>query len=96
MMRAFQRDNHPEGDTAFWRQAATLRLTPKYRSVETIEAGGFTLLRLVSHDYTPHSYYVGIKVDGARLKIVECYFPTTDLESRYQEAIFASLREGAK
>lgn len=96
MMRAFQRDNHPEGDTAFWRQAATLRLTPKYRSVETIEAGGFTLLRLVSHDDTPHSYYVGIKVDGARLKVVECYFPTTELESRYQEAIFASLREGTK
>jgi len=94
LFRATKLLNEPKGEREFWRDAIKLRLSPKYKSVESVNVGAYELLRLESYDDKPEIYYVGLKVDKDALKLVELYFPSVTLEEKYKKSVFDSIRKG--
>lgn len=80
-------DNEPEGDAAFWVSALKQRLGPEFQSAEVQSRGAFQVIRFVSETDDPYRYLVGVRVEGEHLYLVEVYYPSPEVEKRYEEAV---------
>lgn len=91
-----QRGNQPKGATAFWVDALAWRLRDRFAQVEHKAAGDFAVLRLVSRDEPRFVYWLAIAAKEQKLFIAQAYFPSLELERRYETPVLASLSGGVK
>jgi hypothetical protein len=73
-------NNHPRGDTEFWRQALSYHLGPFYKTAEELDLGYFKAVLFTSKDPEPFSYLVAVSAEKddtilTDLLIVEIFFP---------------------
>ena len=94
-LRATRIPNAPRGDSAFWMNAISQRLSKDFASAERKEAGAYQLLRLQYRGDEPYVYVVGVRDDGKYLEIIEILYPSIAQEQRYSAAILAALSGGA-
>ena len=93
---ASRRLNNPKGNTDFWFEAIRYRLEPEFTKSEVKQLGNFKVLRLVQGDEQSYIYLVGVHADEKWIELVEVYFPSTDQETRYGEAVFDSIAKDAE
>ncbi len=93
---ALQRRNEPRGTTAFWVDALRWRLQQRFDQVETMSAGDYTVLRLLSREEPRFVYWVAVAVKADKLQLAQAYFPSPAHEQRYRAQLLASLTGGAK
>lgn len=87
-------DNTPRGDTSFWFKAVQSRLASQFAAAEVLELGDFQVLRLVDRSATPYTWIVAIRVTDKGIQLVQVYFPTGEIEKRYQARILESIKKG--
>lgn len=91
--------NDPEGDGAFWADAIVGRIGVEFAKAERSELGGFQVLRLVDRGDRPYTWVLMVRAEGRRLELIEVYYPSAQVEERYQEdvkqAILSSFGGGA-
>ena len=73
-------NNHPRGDTEFWRKALSYHLGPFYKTAEDLDLGPFEAVLFTSKDPEPFSYLVAVSAEKddtilTDLLIVEIFFP---------------------
>jgi hypothetical protein len=83
--------NRPLGDAAFWQAAVQGRLGRDFASVQRSVAGDFQVLTLVDRGEDPYTWIVAVRVQGARLEIVQAYLPDPAQAARYGAAVQAIL-----
>jgi len=83
--------NRPLGDAAFWLAAMEGRLGRDFASVQRSVAGDFQVLTLVDRGDEPYTWMVAVRVQGARLEIVQAYLPDPAQAARYIQAVQAVL-----
>lgn len=83
--------NRPLGDAAFWLAAMEGRLGRDFASVQRSVAGDFHVLTLVDRGDEPYTWMVAVRVQGARLEIVQAYLPDPAQAVRYIQAVQAVL-----
>lgn len=86
--------NRPQGDSAFWLSTIQHILGPTYQNHQIKQLADFSFVRLQSHSDTPYLYYVGVKVCGKKLKIIEIYFPNSSLEEKFQTHFSSFTKKG--
>ena len=93
---ASQQKNYPKGDSAFWLKAVSSRIADHYAQHEIKILGDYHLLRLLDHSDSPYVYWIGVKAVEGQVELLEIYFPSVALETRYWPEIQNSLKGGAK
>lgn len=86
----------PRGDSRFWAEAIRNRLKDGFKSVETREAGGFSLCRFQSYGPAPYYYWVGVRSRGGEIDLAEFYFPNEDQQTALLPGILASVERRSK
>ena len=86
-------DNQPEGTARFWMDAIQGRLAAEFGTAEESTVGRFLVLRMMDTSPDPYTYVVAISVDGDDIDLVQVYYPSTDQEARYGEAVLSVLQE---
>ncbi|MCP4745807.1 MAG: DUF4349 domain-containing protein [Desulfobacteraceae bacterium] len=95
--RASRHKKQPAGSTAFWTEAVEKRLGPEFVSHETLNIGGFKLLKFKNRTEKPYIYIVGIHIaKNKSMELVEIYFPSPGHESRHIDAVMDVIRKDAK
>jgi hypothetical protein len=71
-------------------------LQQRFDQVETMSAGDYTVLRLLSREEPRFVYWVAVAVKADKLQLAQAYFPSPAHEQRYRAQLLASLTGGAK
>ncbi|MCB9763363.1 MAG: DUF4349 domain-containing protein [Alphaproteobacteria bacterium] len=92
---AHKRENQPQGDAAFWVAAMSDAHASDFASAEIATFGAWQVLRLVEAGADePYEYWVGFRVDGKWLHVVEVYLPSPAHAARYGDALRSILSAG--
>ncbi len=96
-VRVGEANNHPRGDTEFWRKALSYHLGPFYKSAEELDLGPFMAVLFTSKDPEPFSYLVAVSAEKdetilSDLLILEIFFP----DSSALQARLSGLKESVK
>lgn len=92
-VRSSRRDNTPAGSRSFWVAALETRLSAEFEQHEVVELGAYAGVRFVHSSDASYRYWVGFRVDGDRLEVVEVYSPDAASEARHRAAVVAALTE---
>ena len=85
--------NRPEGDAEFWQKALSFHLSPFYRSTELKELDQVRGVVFTSKDVEPYIYFVGVKVKGKLLYVIEAFFPDPGTFESKSPGVFESVEQ---
>lgn len=92
----FRRENEPQGDSAFWRDAIRNSLAPSFAKADTFTVGSFAVLRLESFGPNTYVWWITTSSCDRKLFVAEAFFPDLAAEQRHAEAIRSSLAGGVQ
>jgi len=92
----FRRENEPQGDSAFWRDAIRNSLAPSFAKADTFTVGSFSVLRLESFGPDSYVWWIAASTCERKLYMAEAFFPDLAAEQRHAEAIRSSLAGGVQ
>jgi hypothetical protein len=75
--------NSPSGTSDFWINAVAFKLNQQYLFVDTSSVSEFRFLRCTPQPGANYRYYIGVKVVGEKIHLIQCYFPDELQENRY-------------
>lgn len=92
-LRLGARENEPEGDADFWREALLFHRGPLYAEATEIDVGAFRGVSFLSRDQEPYVYWVLVHVRDRELLVAELFFPSQQVLEEHREDLVAWLRE---
>jgi hypothetical protein len=92
-VRVGGRENDPEGDAAFWREALVFHRGPLYAEAVPFEAGRFLGVAFTSRDATPFVYWVLVAVRTSELVVAEVFFPSDSALERHRTVLLHWIEE---
>lgn len=75
--------NNPSGTSDFWSSAVSFKLKGEFLSVDTSSVSEYRFIKCIPQPGVNYRYYVGLKVVGKEIHLVQCYFPDELQENRY-------------
>jgi hypothetical protein len=92
-VRVGARENTPDGDAVFWRDALVFHRSPLYAHAVPFEAGRFLGVSFTSRDAAPFVYWVLVAIRDNELVVAEIFFPTETSLEEHRERLVAWLEE---
>ncbi len=75
--------NNPSGTSDFWINAVAFKLKEQYLFVDTSSVSDYRFIKCTPQPGVNYRYYVGVKVVGKKIQLIQCYFPDELQENRY-------------
>jgi hypothetical protein len=92
-VRLGARENDPEGDAAFWREALIFHRGPLYAAATPFEVGSFLGVSFESRDAEPFVYWVLVAVRERELVVAELFFPSDAVLEEHRRELLGWLEE---
>lgn len=92
-VRLGSRENAPEGDAAFWREALLFHRGPMYAAATPFEVGRFLAVSFESRDTDPYVYWVLVSVRDRELVVAEVFFPSLAALEEYRDELLGWFEE---
>jgi len=87
------RENAPEGDDEFWREALLFHRGPLYAEATELEIGDFHGVSFLSRDVEPYVYWVLVHVRDGELLVAEFFFPSREVLAEHRDDCVGWLQE---
>lgn len=87
------RENVPEGDDEFWREALLFHRGPLYAEATELEIGDFVGASFLSRDAEPYVYWVLVHVRDGELLVAEFFFPSREVLAEHRDDCVEWLQE---
>jgi hypothetical protein len=75
--------NYPSGTSNFWSNAVSFKLKGEFLFVDTSSVSDYRFIKCIPQPGVNFRYYVGLKVVGKEIHLIQCYFPDELQENRY-------------